>query len=62
MFRHEVPVSSQRIDIVHMDSDIVVVDKPASIPVRIYNFKIFLITLSWGLINQSFFYENNTNW
>ena len=38
MFRHEVPVSSQRIDIVHMDSDIVVVDKPASIPVRIYTF------------------------
>ena len=56
MFRHEVPVSSQRIDIVHMDSDIVVVDKPASIPVRIYIYKIFLITLSLGLINQSSFY------
>lgn len=31
--RHEVPVTSQPIAIVHMDDDIVVVNKPASIPV-----------------------------
>jgi 23S rRNA-/tRNA-specific pseudouridylate synthase len=31
--RHEVPVTSQPITIVHMDDDIVVVNKPASIPV-----------------------------
>lgn len=31
--RHEVPVTSQQIAIVHMDDDIVVVNKPASIPV-----------------------------
>ncbi|XP_026469887.1 RNA pseudouridylate synthase domain-containing protein 2-like [Ctenocephalides felis] len=31
--RHEVPVTSQRIAIVHMDEDVVVVNKPASIPV-----------------------------
>ncbi|ENN77170.1 hypothetical protein YQE_06308, partial [Dendroctonus ponderosae] len=32
--RHEVPVTSQAITIVHMDEDIVVVNKPASIPTR----------------------------
>lgn len=32
-FRHEVPVTSDPITIVHMDEDIVVVNKPASIPV-----------------------------
>lgn len=32
-YRHEVPVTSQPITIVHMDDDIVVVNKPASIPV-----------------------------
>lgn len=32
-YRHEVPVTSQPITIVHMDEDIVVVNKPASIPV-----------------------------
>lgn len=31
--RHEVPVTSQPITIVYMDDDIVVVNKPASIPV-----------------------------
>uniref|UniRef100_A0A182VCQ2 Pseudouridine synthase RsuA/RluA-like domain-containing protein n=1 Tax=Anopheles merus TaxID=30066 RepID=A0A182VCQ2_ANOME len=35
--RHEVPVTSQPITIVHMDDDIVVVNKPASIPE--YNLK-----------------------
>ncbi|KAK9738645.1 RNA pseudouridylate synthase [Popillia japonica] len=34
--RHEVPVTSQPITIVHMDEDIVVVNKPASIPVSGY--------------------------
>lgn len=31
--RHEVPVTSQPITLVHIDEDIVVVNKPASIPV-----------------------------
>ena len=31
--RHEVPVCAEDIRILHMDDDIVVVDKPASIPV-----------------------------
>ena len=31
--RHEVPVSSEKIKIVHIDDDLVVVNKPASIPV-----------------------------
>lgn len=31
--RHEVPVTSQPIKIVHIDDDILVVNKPASIPV-----------------------------
>ena len=34
IFRHEVPVSSEKIRIIHMDEDMVVVNKPASIPVR----------------------------
>lgn len=33
IFRHEVPVTSEPITIVHIDDDIVVVNKPASIPV-----------------------------
>ena len=32
-FRHEVPVTSEKIRIIHMDDDMVVVNKPASIPV-----------------------------
>ena len=32
--RHEVPVTSDDIEIIHMDSDLVVVDKPPSIPVH----------------------------
>ena len=31
--RHEVPVSIERIKIIHIDDDLVVVNKPASIPV-----------------------------
>ena len=34
--RHEVPVSSEEIKIVHIDEDLVVVNKPASIPVSNY--------------------------
>ena len=33
--RHEVPVSSEKIKIVHIDDDLVVVNKPASIPVSL---------------------------
>ncbi|KAJ8969189.1 hypothetical protein NQ317_010289 [Molorchus minor] len=33
--RHEVPVTSQPITIVHMDEDVVVVNKPASIPSKV---------------------------
>ena len=33
--RHEVPVSSEKIRIIHMDDDMVVVNKPASIPVSV---------------------------
>ena len=36
VFRHEVPVSCDKIKIIHIDDDLVVVNKPASIPVRIY--------------------------
>lgn len=39
--RHEVPVTSQPITIVHMDDDIVVVNKPASIPVSGLNDRHF---------------------
>ena len=37
-FRHEVPVSSEEIKIVHIDDDLVVVNKPASIPVSFFFF------------------------
>lgn len=32
-YRHEVPVTAHHIAVVHMDPELVVVDKPASIPV-----------------------------
>ncbi|KAK3931353.1 RNA pseudouridylate synthase domain-containing protein 2 [Frankliniella fusca] len=35
--RHEVPVTAEPISIVHMDGDVVVVNKPASIPVKMKN-------------------------
>lgn len=50
-YRHEVPVTSQPITIVHMDDDIVVVNKPASIPVSGLNdrhkflFLLFSVTI-----------------
>ena len=31
--RHEVPVKMSRIQVVHCDPDVVVIDKPASVPV-----------------------------
>lgn len=34
--RHEVPVTSDPIEVVHMDEDLVVVNKPASIPVSYF--------------------------
>ena len=43
LFRHEVPVSSEEIKIIHMDDDLVVVNKPASIPVNILNLVIYPI-------------------
>lgn len=47
--RHEVPVTSQPITIVHMDDDIVVVNKPASIPVSGLNDRHFVLNV---LINS----------
>lgn len=35
--RHEVPVTADPIEVVYMDDDLVVVDKPASIPVSDLN-------------------------
>jgi 23S rRNA-/tRNA-specific pseudouridylate synthase len=32
--RHEPPVAAQQIDIVHDDDDILVIDKPASVPIH----------------------------
>ena len=43
-FRHEVPVSSEEIKIVHIDDDLVVVNKPASIPVR-FSYSTILLLL-----------------
>ncbi|XP_055295687.1 pseudouridylate synthase RPUSD2-like isoform X2 [Sitodiplosis mosellana] len=54
--RHEVPVTSQPITIVHMDDDIVVVNKPASIPVHPcgryrHNTVVFILAKEFNLKN-----------
>ncbi|KQS70600.1 uncharacterized protein Dere_GG10383, isoform C [Drosophila erecta] len=54
--RHEVPVTSQPIKIVHMDEDIVVVNKPASIPVHPcgryrHNTVVFILAKEFNLKN-----------
>ena len=52
--RHEVPVTSKPIRIVHMDYDLVVVDKPPSIPVHPcgryrYNSVVYILAKEFGL-------------
>ncbi|VVC24117.1 Hypothetical protein CINCED_3A005436 [Cinara cedri] len=52
--RHEVPVTNDTIDIIHLDKDIVVVNKPASIPVHPcgryrHNTIIFLLAKEYNL-------------
>jgi len=52
--RHEVPVTSDKIDIIHMDEDIVVINKPSSIPVHPcgryrHNTVIFLLAKEYNL-------------
>ncbi|XP_040565015.1 pseudouridylate synthase RPUSD2 isoform X3 [Lepeophtheirus salmonis] len=54
--RHEVPVSSERINIIHMDDELVVVNKPASIPVHPcgryrHNTVVFILAKEYGLKN-----------
>nr|XP_017025424.1 RNA pseudouridylate synthase domain-containing protein 2 isoform X2 [Drosophila kikkawai] len=54
--RHEVPVTSQPIKIVYMDKDIVVVNKPASIPVHPcgryrHNTVVFILAKEYNLKN-----------
>ncbi|XP_047106611.1 RNA pseudouridylate synthase domain-containing protein 2-like [Schistocerca piceifrons] len=54
--RHEVPVTSDPITIVHMDEDVVVVNKPASIPVHPcgryrHNTVVFILAKEYNLKN-----------
>ncbi|XP_030384802.1 RNA pseudouridylate synthase domain-containing protein 2 isoform X2 [Scaptodrosophila lebanonensis] len=54
--RHEVPVTSQPIKIVHMDKDIIVVNKPPSIPVHPcgryrHNTVVFILAKEFNLRN-----------
>lgn len=54
--RHEVPVTSDPITIVHMDEDVVVVNKPASIPVHPcgryrHNTVVFILAKEYHLKN-----------
>lgn len=54
--RHEVPVTSEPITIVHMDEDVVVVNKPASIPVHPcgryrHNTVVFILAKEYNLRN-----------
>lgn len=58
-YRHEVPVTCHPITIVHMDEDIVVVNKPASIPVSgaetAINFFFFsLFDYSYSFVEKRF--------
>lgn len=54
--RHEVPVMNQAIQIIHMDDDIVVVNKPSSIPVHPcgryrHNTAVYILAKDYGLKN-----------
>ncbi|XP_072161775.1 pseudouridylate synthase RPUSD2-like [Bemisia tabaci] len=54
--RHEVPVTADPISIVHMDEDVVVVNKPASIPVHPcgryrHNTVVFILAKEYNLKN-----------
>ncbi|CAB0043603.1 unnamed protein product [Trichogramma brassicae] len=54
--RHEVPVTSEPITVIHMDEDVVVVNKPASIPVHPcgryrHNTVVFILAKEYGLKN-----------
>ncbi|CAI6359454.1 unnamed protein product [Macrosiphum euphorbiae] len=54
--RHEVPVASGKIDIIHLDDDIVVVNKPPSIPVHPcgryrHNTMVFVLAKEYGLMD-----------
>ncbi|XP_023319674.1 RNA pseudouridylate synthase domain-containing protein 2 [Eurytemora carolleeae] len=54
--RHEIPVSAEKIKILYSDSDIVVVDKPPSIPVHPcgryrHNTMVFILAKEHGLRN-----------
>ncbi|XP_046735586.1 RNA pseudouridylate synthase domain-containing protein 2-like isoform X2 [Diprion similis] len=54
--RHEVPVTSEPITVVHMDEDLVVVNKPASIPVHPcgryrHNTVVFILAKEYNLKN-----------
>ena len=57
LLRHEVPVSNEQIEIIHIDDDLVVVNKPASIPVCIglpyfYNIIIYLKNYNAAEVNR----------
>ncbi|XP_014296986.1 pseudouridylate synthase RPUSD2 isoform X1 [Microplitis demolitor] len=54
--RHEVPVTSDPITVIHMDEDVVVVNKPASIPVHPcgryrHNTVVFILAKEYNLKN-----------
>ncbi|XP_043216269.1 RNA pseudouridylate synthase domain-containing protein 2-like isoform X1 [Amphibalanus amphitrite] len=54
--RHEVPITADPVPLVHMDDDIVVVDKPSSIPVHPcgryrHNTVVFILAKEHGLKN-----------
>ena len=56
LFRHEVPVSSEEIKIISKNDDLVVVNKPPSIPVHPcgryrHNTVVFILAKEYGLKN-----------
>ena len=49
--RHEVPVADSRIRVIRMTEDLVVVDKPASIPVHpCGRYRFILLSTCWPVL------------
>ena len=67
IFRHEVPVADCRIRVIRMTEDLVVVDKPASIPVHPcgryrHNTVVFILAKEQGLKNLRTIHRCDTSY
>lgn len=60
IFRHEPPVTSLQIDILHQDEDLIVVNKPSSIPVNFFCF-CFGLRINFKKFHYSWYKFSVTN-